>query len=51
MKATFPTKNPLSNTVELGVVIGKHGREISQANAETHIAGYSTSLGGIHVLT
>lgn len=26
--------------VELGVVIGKGGRDISEGNAEEHIAGY-----------
>ena len=30
--------------VELGLVIGKGGRDISQANAESHIAGYSMSV-------
>jgi 2-keto-4-pentenoate hydratase/2-oxohepta-3-ene-1,7-dioic acid hydratase in catechol pathway len=29
--------------VELGVVIGKGGRDISQANAESHVAGYGES--------
>lgn len=28
--------------VELGLVIGKGGRDISEANAGEHIAGYST---------
>jgi hypothetical protein len=31
-------------TVELGVVIGKGGRDISQLNAGSHIAGYSMSV-------
>jgi len=31
-------------TVELGLVIGKRGRDISQANAESHVIGYSTWL-------
>lgn len=35
----------LSWAVELGLVIGKPGRDISQANAESHIAGYSMSFG------
>ena len=30
--------------VELGLVIGKGGRDISQLNAESHIAGYSMSV-------
>jgi acylpyruvate hydrolase len=30
-----------SNAVELGLVIGKSGRDISQANAHDHITGYS----------
>lgn len=29
--------------VELGVVIGKDGRDIHQANADFHIAGYGGS--------
>ena len=28
--------------VELGVVIGKGGRDIAQADADSHVAGYST---------
>jgi hypothetical protein len=31
-------------TVELGLVIGKAGRDISVANAESHIAGYGMSF-------
>ncbi|KAF9561135.1 hypothetical protein CPC08DRAFT_689284 [Agrocybe pediades] len=30
--------------VELGVVVGKTGRDISQANAESHIAGYTLAV-------
>ncbi|KAJ4478433.1 hypothetical protein J3R30DRAFT_3657617 [Lentinula aciculospora] len=30
--------------VELGLVIGKGGRDISQANAEAHIAGYALAV-------
>ena len=30
--------------VELGLVIGRGGRDISQANAEAHIAGYGKFL-------
>ncbi|KAH9484468.1 Acylpyruvase FAHD1, mitochondrial [Psilocybe cubensis] len=30
--------------VELGVVIGKGGRDITQANAESHIAGYTLAV-------
>jgi len=30
--------------VELGLVIGKGGRDISQANAESHIAGYTLAV-------
>ena len=30
----------LVEPVELGLVIGKGGRDISEANAEEHIAGY-----------
>ncbi|THV04001.1 hypothetical protein K435DRAFT_714993 [Dendrothele bispora CBS 962.96] len=30
--------------VELGLVIGKPGRDISQANAESHIAGYALAV-------
>lgn len=29
--------------MELGLVIGKGGRDITQANADAHIAGYSES--------
>ena len=29
-----------THIVELGLVIGKGGRDISQANADSHIAGY-----------
>ena len=28
--------------VELGLVIGKRGKDIAQDNADSHIAGYST---------
>jgi hypothetical protein len=31
----------LALAVELGLVIGKGGRDISEANAEEHISGYS----------
>lgn len=34
----------LTMTVELGVVIGKTGRDISKADAESYIAGYSEFL-------
>lgn len=30
--------------VELGVVIGKNGRDIPKADAESYVAGYSTSI-------
>lgn len=30
--------------MELGLVIGKPGRDISQANAESHIAGYTLAV-------
>ncbi|TFK36389.1 hypothetical protein BDQ12DRAFT_686817 [Crucibulum laeve] len=30
--------------VELGLVIGKGGRDISQANAESHVAGYTLAV-------
>jgi hypothetical protein len=29
--------------VELGVVIGKGGRNISEENADAHVAGYGTA--------
>lgn len=31
--------------VELGLVIGKRGRDISEGNAEEHIAGYGMYTG------
>ena len=34
----------LALAVELGLVIGKGGRDISEANAEEHIAGYGVYL-------
>ena len=30
--------------VELGIIVGKGGRDILRANADDHIAGYSTSF-------
>jgi 2-keto-4-pentenoate hydratase/2-oxohepta-3-ene-1,7-dioic acid hydratase in catechol pathway len=36
------------HTVELGLVIGKGGRDISQADAESHIAGYGEFFIYIH---
>ncbi|KAK0463505.1 uncharacterized protein EV420DRAFT_1091873 [Desarmillaria tabescens] len=45
------TRLPLSpitelfpKSVELGIVIGNGGRDISQANAESHIAGYALAV-------
>ncbi|KAF5373948.1 hypothetical protein D9758_000982 [Tetrapyrgos nigripes] len=32
------------NSFELGLIIGKRGRDISQANAEAHIAGYTLAV-------
>ena len=34
----------MHHEVELGVVIGKTGRDIKESDAESYIAGYSTSL-------
>jgi hypothetical protein len=34
----------LGLVVELGLVIGKGGRDISEANAEEHIAGYGVYI-------
>lgn len=33
----------MHHEVELGVVIGKNGRDIPESEAESYIAGYSTS--------
>ena len=30
----------MSFTVELGVVVGKRGRDVSESDAESYIAGY-----------
>lgn len=34
----------MHHEVELGVIIGKNGRDIPEADAESYIAGYSTSF-------
>ena len=33
--------------VELGLIIGKSGRDISQAHADMHVAGYGEFLAGL----
>ena len=33
--------------VELGLIIGKSGRDISQAHADIHVAGYSKFPAGL----
>jgi acylpyruvate hydrolase len=33
----------MHHEIELGVVIGKNGRDIPESEAESYIAGYSTS--------
>ena len=33
-----------NHTVELGVVIGKRGRDISRSDAESYVAGYGTHI-------
>jgi len=43
-KLEIPIGIVAHHEVELGVVIGKGGREISQANADTHIAGYTLAV-------
>ncbi|KAJ7286504.1 hypothetical protein C8J57DRAFT_1287845 [Mycena rebaudengoi] len=40
-KVEIPSGIIAHHEVELGVVIGKGGRDISQANAESHVAGYA----------
>jgi len=43
-KVEIPQGIIAHHEVELGLVIGKGGRDISQVNAESHIAGYSMSV-------
>ncbi|WWC85662.1 uncharacterized protein L201_000528 [Kwoniella dendrophila CBS 6074] len=40
----LPKGTDVHYEVELGVVIGKPGRDISKANAENHIAGYALAI-------
>jgi 2-keto-4-pentenoate hydratase/2-oxohepta-3-ene-1,7-dioic acid hydratase in catechol pathway len=41
----------MHHEVELGVVIGKNGRDIPESEAESYIAGYSTSCTARTTLT
>ncbi|KAJ6501909.1 hypothetical protein C8R45DRAFT_974787 [Mycena sanguinolenta] len=43
-KVEIPNGVLAHHEVELGVVIGKGGRDISQADAESHIAGYALAV-------
>jgi len=43
-KVEIPRGVIAHHEVELGLVIGKGGRDISQANAESHIAGYALAV-------
>lgn len=43
-KVEIPRGIVAHHEVELGLVIGKPGRDISQANAESHIAGYTLAV-------
>jgi len=43
-KLEIPAGIVTHHEVELGVVIGKDGRDISQANADVHIAGYTLAV-------
>ncbi|KAJ7633139.1 hypothetical protein FB45DRAFT_914457 [Roridomyces roridus] len=43
-KVEIPSGILAHHEVELGVVIGKGGRDISQANAESHVAGYALAV-------
>ncbi|KII88232.1 hypothetical protein PLICRDRAFT_41378 [Plicaturopsis crispa FD-325 SS-3] len=43
-KVEIPRGIIAHHEVELGVVIGKSGRDITQANAESHIAGYALAV-------
>ncbi|KAF8912169.1 hypothetical protein CPB84DRAFT_1761475 [Gymnopilus junonius] len=43
-KLEIPQGIVAHHEVELGIVIGKGGRDIPQANAFSHIAGYSTQV-------
>jgi acylpyruvate hydrolase len=40
----------MHHEVELGVVIGKNGRDIPESEAESYIAGYSMSTSSISPL-
>ncbi|KAJ3755722.1 hypothetical protein EV360DRAFT_49241 [Lentinula raphanica] len=43
-KVEIPRGIICHHEVELGLVIGKSGRDISQANADSHIAGYALAV-------
>ncbi|KAF8205511.1 hypothetical protein K438DRAFT_513484 [Mycena galopus ATCC 62051] len=43
-KVEIPSGVIAHHEVELGVVIGKGGRDISQADAESHVAGYALAV-------
>ncbi|KAJ7171912.1 hypothetical protein C8R46DRAFT_1084225 [Mycena filopes] len=43
-KVEIPSGIIAHHEVELGVVIGKGGRDISQADAESHVAGYALAV-------
>ncbi|KAJ3866768.1 hypothetical protein EV359DRAFT_71624 [Lentinula novae-zelandiae] len=43
-KVEIPNGILCHHEVELGLVIGKRGRDISQANADSHIAGYALAV-------
>ncbi|KAJ7355846.1 hypothetical protein DFH08DRAFT_803785 [Mycena albidolilacea] len=43
-KVEIPKGIVAHHEVELGVVIGKGGRDITQANAESHVAGYALAV-------
>ncbi|KAF9462720.1 mitochondrial protein [Collybia nuda] len=40
----IPTGVVAHHEVELGLIIGKRGRDISQADAESHVAGYTLAV-------
>ncbi|EGN95676.1 hypothetical protein SERLA73DRAFT_113358 [Serpula lacrymans var. lacrymans S7.3] len=43
-KVEIPSGIIAHHEVELGLIIGKNGRDISQADAESHIAGYALAV-------
>ncbi|KAG8925059.1 hypothetical protein FRC03_012221 [Tulasnella sp. 419] len=43
-RVEIPKGVNVHHEVELGVVIGKNGRDISQAEADSHVAGYALAI-------